>query len=80
MRGRGCSQCNNLGFKGRTGVYEVLLFDETIQELILKKAPFSKIAQAAVEKQNFRTLAMDAMSKVSRGITTLEEACSLIIR
>lgn len=80
MRGRGCSWCDNLGFKGRTGVFEVLLFDEVIQEMILRKASFSEITQAAIETQNFRTLAMDAMNKVSHGVTTLEEAYSLIIR
>jgi len=80
MRGRGCMQCNNLGFQGRTGVFEVLLIDETLQEMILRKASCSEIIQTAVETQNFRTLAMDAISKVSQGITTLEEAFSLIVR
>jgi type IV pilus assembly protein PilB len=78
MRGRGCSECNDLGFLGRMGVHEVLWFDETIREMILRKANFLEITRTAIEMQSFHPLAADAINKVSLGITPLEEACSLI--
>jgi len=79
QRGRGCSQCFNTGYKGRTGLFEVLVNDEMIQDLIIKKQSAHDITRKAIEAGNLKTLKYDAGNKVLRGITTLEEASSAVM-
>ncbi|MBU0545220.1 MAG: Flp pilus assembly complex ATPase component TadA [Proteobacteria bacterium] len=79
MRGKGCYQCLNTGYKGRTGLFEVLVNDELIQELILKRKSSQDITRAAIAAGKLRTLKDDATSKVLQGITTLEEAASAVM-
>jgi type IV pilus assembly protein PilB len=79
QRGRGCSQCFNTGYKGRTGLFEVLVNDEMIQDLIIKKESAHDIMRKAVDSGNLKTLKYDAGKKVLRGITTLEEASSAVM-
>ncbi|MCG6533405.1 MAG: GspE/PulE family protein [Syntrophales bacterium LBB04] len=79
MHGKGCQQCMQTGFKGRTGIFEVLVNDEVIQELILKKVSAQEITREAVLSGRMRTLQQDAADKVVRGITTLEEAEATVI-
>jgi type IV pilus assembly protein PilB len=78
-RGKGCASCMKTGYKGRTGVYEVLVIDEMVQEMILKKKSVQEISSAAKEAGKFRTLKDDAADKVLQGITTLEEAASVVM-
>jgi type IV pilus assembly protein PilB len=79
QRGKGCYQCKNTGYKGRTGLFEVLINDEMIQEMIIQKKSSQEIARAAIEAGNLRTLKEDAAAKVMLGITTLEEAASAVM-
>jgi type IV pilus assembly protein PilB len=79
QRGRGCNQCFNTGYKGRTGLYEVLVIDEMIQDLIIKKKSAQDIVRKAVDSGNLKTLKYDAGNKVLKGITTLEEASSAVM-
>ncbi|MDA8387913.1 MAG: GspE/PulE family protein [Nitrospiraceae bacterium] len=79
MRGRGCQQCMQTGFSGRTGIFEVLVNDEDIQEMILGKAPAQEITRQAVSSGRMRTLRQDAADKVAAGITTLEEAQATVM-
>ena len=79
QQGRGCFNCMQTGYKGRTGVYEVLIIDDMIQNLILKRKPAHEIARAAKEAGNFNTLEENAAEKVIQGITSLEEAASAIM-
>jgi len=79
QQGRGCFNCMHTGFKGRTGVYEVLVIDDVIQNLILKRKSAHEIARAAKEAGNFTTLKENAAEKVIRGITSLEEAASAVM-
>jgi type IV pilus assembly protein PilB len=79
QHGRGCFNCMQTGYKGRTGVYEVLIIDEMIQNLILKRKPAHEIARAAKEAGNFTTLEENAAEKVIQGVTSLEEAASAIM-
>ncbi|NPU85339.1 MAG: type II/IV secretion system protein [Syntrophaceae bacterium] len=78
-RGKGCYQCLNTGYRGRTGVFEVLVNDEMIQEMILRKESSQDITRAAVAAGKLRTLKEDAAAKVLAGITTLEEAASSVM-
>ena len=68
----GCSSCNYTGYKGRTGVFEILKFDKEIKEMVLKKTAASKIKEYAI-KNNFKTLKQSALEKVLAGITDFEE-------
>jgi len=79
VHGKGCIHCMHTGYKGRTGVYEVLLVNEMIQDLILKKESAHEISKAAVASGNFKTLKENAVEKVLEGITTLEEAASVVM-
>jgi type IV pilus assembly protein PilB len=79
QRGKGCYQCMNTGYKGRTGIFEVLMNDEVIQEMILKRKSSQEITRAAVAEGKLRTLKDDAADKVLQGITTLEEAASAVM-
>jgi len=75
----GCPRCMFTGYRGRTGVFEVLMVDEDIQALILRGATAHEINRAAVEAGTLRMLREDAAEKVARGITTLEEAASKVM-
>ena len=79
QRGKGCNQCMNTGYKGRTGVFEVLINDEMIQHMILERRPAQEITWEAKKSGRLRTLQEDAASKVLLGITTLEEAATAVM-
>ncbi len=72
FRGRGCANCNYTGFFGRTAIYEIILIDDTLKDLILKKTPAGPIKKFAVSR-GMRTLRQDGWQKVILGITTPEE-------
>lgn len=79
QRGKGCQQCKNTGYKGRTGIFEVLVNDEMVQEMILKRKSSQEITRAVVAAGNLRTLQEDAAVKVMQGITSLEEAMTSVM-
>jgi type IV pilus assembly protein PilB len=79
QRGKGCTQCNNTGYRGRTGVFEVLIVDEIVQEMIVGQRPSPEITRAAVASGKLKTLQNNAAQKVIKGITTLEEAASAVM-
>jgi type IV pilus assembly protein PilB len=79
LRGKGCTQCNNTGYRGRTGVFEVLVIDEMIQDMIVGERPSPEITRAAVASGRLKTLQKDAIQKVLHGITTLQEAASAVM-
>ena len=71
-KARGCDQCTNTGFSGRRGIYELLLVDDAVGPLILRKADAQAIKRAAME-QGMDTLRDDGARKVLAGMTTVEE-------
>jgi type IV pilus assembly protein PilB len=77
--GQGCFNCMNSGYKGRTGVYEVLVIDDMVQDMILKRNSAHEINRAAIEAGNLATLRDNALEKVIQGITSLEEAASAVL-
>jgi type IV pilus assembly protein PilB len=79
QRGKGCYQCKNTGYKGRTGLFEVLVNDDMVQDMILKRKSSQEITRAAVDAGKLRTLREDAAQKVMLGITTFEEAASAVM-
>ena len=79
QQGRGCFNCMHTGYKGRSGIYEVLLIDDLVKDLILKRASSHEIARAAAESGEYSTLKENAAEKVIQGITSLEEAASAVM-
>lgn len=79
MKGKGCFNCLNTGYKGRTGIYEVLAIDDMIQKLILNNSTSQEIARAAIGAGTLSTLKNSAAEKVRQGITTFEEASSAVL-
>lgn len=71
-KAKGCELCNNTGYKGRIAVMEALEINEEIKDLIIKKAPESKIREAAINN-GMVPLKENALVKVFKGETTLEE-------
>ena len=72
MRAVGCDACQGIGFKGRIGLYELLVMGERLRPLVLERASVSEL-RAAAGADGMRTLRDDGISKVLAGITTVEE-------
>ncbi len=71
-QGKGCPACSETGYRGRTGIYEMLIVSEAIRHLIMKKADSTSICRKAIE-EGMKTLREDGARKVVAGVTTLEE-------
>ncbi|MGD0414953.1 MAG: type IV-A pilus assembly ATPase PilB [Terriglobales bacterium] len=72
MKGKGCTTCNKTGYKGRTGLYEVMEVDDEIKELVLVGASALELKKKAIER-GMITLRRSGLIKVAQGWTTLEE-------
>jgi type IV pilus assembly protein PilB len=72
-RGKGCSACNFTGYKGRLGLYELLVPNAEIRDAILSKRTMQEIRQMSLDSCNLCTMQEDGMIKALRGATTLEE-------
>ena len=70
--GKGCDACNNTGYKGRKGIYELLKITDPIRELINERAPTVTIKQKAIEL-GMITLRQDGLRSIFAGDTTIEE-------
>ncbi len=68
----GCEECRGTGFRGRTGIYEILVITDSLRPLIVSRASSVAIKQEAI-KHGMRTLRDDGWSKVMKGVTTIEE-------
>ncbi len=71
-KGKGCSTCNNTGYKGRIGLYEVMEVNDEIRELILIGASALELRKKAIE-DGMITLRESGLHKIRDGLTTLEE-------
>jgi type IV pilus assembly protein PilB len=71
-KGKGCGTCNNTGYKGRAGLYEVMEVDDEIRELVLVGASAVELKKKAIER-GMITLRRSGLIKVAAGMTTLEE-------
>jgi len=71
-RGKGCSACNNSGYKGRIALYEVMPISDEIRELILEGASANEIKKAAI-RLGTKTLRGSGLTKIKDGVTSIEE-------
>lgn len=71
-RGAGCEFCSGIGYRGRIGIFQILVVKKEVRRLIAGEAPLGQIRKVARD-QGMKTLFEDGMAKVKKGITTLEE-------
>ena len=76
LKGKGCGHCNGTGYRGRMGLFELMLMSSKIRQLAFRSAPTHEIRQAAIS-EGMKTLYMDGIHKVLKGATTLEEVLSV---
>jgi type IV pilus assembly protein PilB len=79
-RPKGCRLCKNSGYKGRLGIFELMIVNQEIKELLLQKASYGAITERATRNQGMKTLRMDGIAKVLNGITSVEELNRVTIR
>src|SRR5207247_9337883 len=77
-RKRGCPRCNQTGYRGRIGIYQLLTMSETLEQLAVRKASREDIERAAIE-EGMRTLWDDGIAKVAAGLTSIEELARVSI-
>ncbi len=71
-RGRGCDYCNHSGYKGRIGLYEIMILDDEMREMIMQNAS-TQIINAEAKKRGMRTLRQAGLLSLYDGLTTIEE-------
>jgi type II secretion system protein E len=79
-KGKGCDKCQGTGYKGRQGLYEVLMIDETIRRMTIDHASSSVMKAHAIKEQGMRTLMGDGRMMVLNGKTTPEEVLRVSTR
>ncbi len=71
-RGKGCKFCRNTGYLGRTGVFELMVMNDRLREIALRRVPASEVRKVCI-KMGMKTLREAGLEKAKKGITTLEE-------
>jgi type IV pilus assembly protein PilB len=71
--GKGCSSCNESGFKGRTAVHEILIVDREIRNMMANNASVDDIREYAVKKQSMTSIASECVRLMESGVTTIQE-------
>jgi general secretion pathway protein E len=75
--GRGCDHCFNTGYRGRTGIYELMVMDDNIRQCVCRQDSAGAIKKAALAS-DFTTLRMDGLRKVEIGETSLDELLRVV--
>jgi len=74
----GCDKCFNTGYRGRVGLFELMVLDDDLRKLFLHEAPAEQLRELAVQ-HGMRTLREDALDKVVQGVTSLQEIARVVI-
>lgn len=77
LRGAGCPACRGTGYRGRTGIFELLVLDDALREAIVRRAPPSEL-RALARRGGMRSMRADAWERVREGITTVEEVLRVV--
>ncbi len=75
--GVGCEACRHTGYRGRTGIFELMIMTPELQEMVVRRASHQDIKEAAIA-QGMQTLKIDAFNKVLKGITDVEEITRVV--
>jgi type IV pilus assembly protein PilB len=74
----GCERCGGMGYRGRIGIYEMMVVGEQTRDLVLKRASADEVRRVA-EKEGMIPLKADGLIKAARGITTIEEVLRTVV-
>jgi type IV pilus assembly protein PilB len=77
-KGDGCSECNSTGYRGRLGIFEILVVNEEIQKMIYENVGTTRLRDKA-RSLGMRTMREDGARKVTAGLTTIEEVVSITV-
>jgi len=72
-RGRGCEACGHKGYRGRTGIFELLVMDDQVAAMVASREAAERVRRYALERGGFRTLREDGIMQIRQGVTTPEE-------
>ena len=73
QKGRGCTSCEHTGYKGRVGIFELLIMDEFVRDAVLERKSSKELRQISIESSGLVTLLEDGIIKAAEGITSLDE-------
>ena len=73
MKGAGCNACNMNGYRGRIGIYELMMMSAKVREMVFQNASAVEIRHTAIKYDGMTSLYKDGITKVLRGVTTIEE-------
>ena len=71
--GKGCDDCKNTGFRGRTAIYEIMVMTDVLREMIVRSVPANRIKEEAIKTQGMLTLKHTGLLKALHGVTTVNE-------
>lgn len=74
----GCKACNNVGYKGRMGLFEIITINEKIRTLIAENAPETTIRRV-LRENSFKTMLLDGINKVENGVTSIDELLRVVL-
>ena len=77
FKGAGCDQCKGSGYRGRTGVYELMTLSDEMRDSILNRCPSHELRKIAIEN-GMKTLQSDAVQKILMGVTSVDEVLRVI--
>jgi len=77
-RAKGCPRCNGTGYKGRLGLYEVMVVSEAVRRLTVERKSADEISRVA-EAEGMKSLREDGIDKVLQGLTSIEEIARVIV-
>jgi type IV pilus assembly protein PilB len=73
QKGRGCANCQHTGHKGRVGIFELLIMDESVRDAVLERKPGKALREISIESSGLVTLLEDGIVKAAQGVTTMDE-------
>jgi len=73
QKGRGCANCQHTGYRGRVGVFELLILDEFVRDAVLERKPSKALREISIESSGLVTLLEDGIMKAAQGVTTFDE-------
>jgi type II secretory ATPase GspE/PulE/Tfp pilus assembly ATPase PilB-like protein len=77
QRGKGCKECRGYGYRGRTGIFELLEVENKLRELITRPATTAELRAAAIDA-GMTTMLRDGIEKAAQGVTTVEEVLRVL--
>jgi type IV pilus assembly protein PilB len=80
VHGRGCAKCLYTGYRGRVGLYEMLMMTDALRDGILQKLPSHELRRIAMQSPNFMSLQEDGIAKALQGKTTFKEVLENVPR